>query len=94
MFSLVSVDNPVKAEVPHLDISVSRPSAEHRLVLVHTQTLDGVIVRLGNNINIGHFVIDDLHLEGVEQLGLSDVPDTDLSFLSSRDEKVMLIGMN
>ena len=49
---------------------------------------------LGNKINIGHFVIDDLHLEGVEQLGLSDVPDTDLSLLPGGDEKVMLIGVN
>ena len=43
---LVCVDNPMEAEVPHLDISVSRASAEHRLVLVHTETLDGVVVGL------------------------------------------------
>ena len=94
VFPVVSVDDLVQAEVPHLDVPVSRARAEHRFVLVHTQTLDGVIVSLGNNINIGHFVIDDLHLEGVEQLGLSDVPDTDLSLLPGGDEKVMLIGVN
>ena len=48
MFPLVGVDNPVKAEVPHLYISVSRASAEHGLVLVHAQTLDGVVVGLNN----------------------------------------------
>ena len=94
MFPVVGVDDLVQAEVPHLDVPVRGARAEHRFVLVHTQTLDGVIVSLGNNINIGHFVIDDLHLEGVEQLGLSDVPDTDLSLLPGGDEKVMLIGVN
>ena len=48
VFPLVRVDNPVEVEVPHLDVPVSRPRAEHRLVLVHTQTLDGVVVSLSH----------------------------------------------
>ena len=61
---------PVPAEVPHLDVPVHGASAEHGLVTVHGQALDSMV----------------MCLEGVEQLGLPHVPDTDLAFLASRDE--------
>ena len=71
------MDCPVPAEVPHLDVPVHGASAEHGLVTVHGQALDCMV----------------MCLEGVEQLGLPHVPDTDLAFLASRDEELVLAGV-
>ena len=46
VFSLVGVNNSVTVQVPDLDVSISRSSAEQRLVDVHGDALDGVVVSL------------------------------------------------
>lgn len=46
VFPLVSVNNSVTGQVPHLDITISRTSAEHCLIDVHTQAFDGMVMGL------------------------------------------------
>ena len=46
VLALVGVNDPVAAQVPHLDVAISGASAEQGLVNVHRHALDSVFMGL------------------------------------------------